>query len=91
MRAQRSRKPVRACYTCLLNLGDHCWLYRSPRSQWSGGRQCRAFQNEAIYEQYRQWLKEPTVKTRKELRQEFFRTRKRTELYHPQGEGSRRR
>jgi len=78
---RRSQKPVKKCYTCLLNRGDHCWLYRYPRGQWSSGRRCPAFENEAVYEDYRRWLKRPSIKTRKQLRREFFRRRRRTELH----------
>jgi hypothetical protein len=74
-------KPVHQCYSCLLNLGDHCWLYRHPRSQWSSGRKCPGFENEDVYFQFTEWQKQPHVKTRKELRREVFRMRKRTRVY----------
>jgi len=73
---KRSVKPVRKCHACLLNLGDHCWLYRYPRGQWRGGRRCRAFDDKTLHEQFRTWQKQPTVKTRRDLRREFFRTKK---------------
>ncbi|MDP6490747.1 MAG: hypothetical protein QGH42_13095 [Kiritimatiellia bacterium] len=73
---KKSVKPVRKCHACLLNLGDHCWLYRYPRGQWRGGKRCRAFDDETLYTQFRTWQKQPTVKTRRELRREFFRTKK---------------
>ena len=79
---RQSFKPAGNCYTCRLNLGDHCWLYKYPRGQWRGGRRCRAFENETVYASFSAWQKLPSVKTRKELRGEFFRTRKRSELYH---------
>ena len=74
----RNRKPVHECYTCLLNLGDSCWLYEYPRGQWRNGRTCPAFENEAVYDEFRRWRKQPQVKTRKVLRREFFRTKPRT-------------
>ncbi len=73
---KKSVKPVRKCHACRLNLGDHCWLYRYPRGQWRGGKHCRAYDDEALHEQFRLWQKQPTVKTRRELRREFFRTKK---------------
>ncbi len=73
---KKSAKPVRKCHACLLNLGDHCWVYRYPRGQWRDGRRCRAFDDEALQAEFRTWQKQPAVKTRRELRQEFFRTRK---------------
>lgn len=78
---RRSCKPVQPCYTCPLNLGDHCWLYTYPRGQWRG-RRCPAFENEEVIRRFREWQKEPTVKTRRDLRRECFRRRKRSALYH---------
>jgi hypothetical protein len=74
---RKDDKPVRKCHACLLNLGDRCWLYRFPRGQWRDGRTCRTLGDEAVYEDFRRWQKRPTVKTRKELRQEVFRARAR--------------
>ena len=65
-------KPVRKCNSCLLNLGDRCWQYRDPRGQWRG-RRCPAFENEAVYEEFRRAQKQPTVKTREALRRDAFR------------------
>ncbi len=76
----RNNKPVRKCHSCLLNLGDHCWLYKYPRGQWRSGRICPAFENEKIYKDFREWQKQPDVKTRKELRRSFFRSRKRKKI-----------
>jgi len=73
---KKSAKPVRKCHACLLNLGDHCWIYHYPRGQWRGARRCQAFDDEALHAEFRAWKKQPAVKTRRELRQEFFRTRK---------------
>lgn len=66
-------KPVHKCYSCLLNRGDSCWLYSYPRGQWRDGKRCSAFENEDTYQKFNEWKKQPTVKSRKELRQEFFR------------------
>jgi hypothetical protein len=75
---RRSRKPVRKCYSCPLNLGDHCWLYKYPRGQWRPGKRCRATDDVDIHMAFEKWKKQSTVKTRKELRREFFRTKKKT-------------
>lgn len=71
-----SQKPVRKCHRCLLNLGDHCWLYRYPRGQWRDGCRCWAFENETVYAGFRTWRKQPTIKTRKELRRLVHRRRR---------------
>ena len=76
---RRSAKPVRKCRACELNLGDRCWIYRCPRGQWRHGRTCPGYNNEQLLARFREWQKRPDVKTRKELRREFFRTRRRTE------------
>ena len=70
-----SEKPVHDCYSCLLNLGDHCWRYKYPRGQWRGGRRCPGFENDKLYDEYRAYLKQPSIKTREEQRREYFRTK----------------
>jgi len=77
---QQTCKPVRKCYACLLNQGSHCWIYRYPRGQWRGGRHCPGFDDDELYGQYREWLKQPSVKTRKALRRGFFRKRRRMDM-----------
>lgn len=72
---RRSAKPVHECYACLLNLGDDCWLYRYPRGQWRG-RRCSARDDAEIHERFLVWQKQPSVKTRRDLRREVFRRRR---------------
>ena len=79
---RHSVKPVRKCHSCLLNLGKCCWIYKYPRGQWRNRSRCPASDNKDLHRQFREWQKQPTVKSRKELRREFFRTRKRTALHH---------
>ena len=74
--AKTSQKPVRKCHSCLLNLGDHCWLYQYPRGQGRSGRRCAAFENEEVYAGFRLWQKQPDVKTRKALRRLVHRQRR---------------
>ena len=71
----RSRKPIHACYTCRLNLGDHCWGHACPREQWDRRRVCPSFDNPSAYQLFVDWQKQATVKSRRELRQESFRRR----------------
>jgi len=71
---KRTRKPVRRCNKCLLNLGDECWLYAYPRGQWRG-RDCPGFGNDLVYAEYRRWLKDPVIMTRREIRKAAFRSR----------------
>ena len=78
---RRTLKPVRKCYSCLLNLGSCCWIYRYPRGQWRDGRRCPGFENEELYAAYLAWQKMPTVKSRRELRREFFRTRRKFHVH----------
>lgn len=79
--AHLSCKPVRKCHACLLNLGSYCWIYKYPRGQWRHSRLCPGIENEELHASYRAWQKMPDVKTRKELRREFFRTRRRAHVH----------
>jgi hypothetical protein len=67
-----SAKPVRKCHACPLNLGERCWHYAVPREQWRHGARCPGIDDAVLHAAFRQWLKRPQVKTRKELRQEQF-------------------
>ena len=78
---RRSAKPVRKCHACLLNLGERCWAYASPRDQWRDGQRCPGVDDAELHAQFRTWLKRPQIKTRKELRQEHSRARKRPATY----------
>lgn len=77
MPGKRHNKPVRKCYSCLLNLGTHCWTFPSPRAQWLGGAVCPGFENEGLYANFREEQKRPSLMTRRALRREALRTRKR--------------
>ena len=81
-------KPVRKCHACLLNLGDSCWKYKSPRDQWRGGKTCPGFGNEALYLEFHAWQKQPTVKSGKEIRRDVFRGRRKPRRFgdRPKGE-----
>ncbi len=81
MTMKKSRKPVRKCHACPLNLGEYCWIYQYPRGQWRGEKHCAGYSDRGLHARFEEWCKEPSVKTRKELRREFFRTRRRTELH----------
>jgi hypothetical protein len=70
-------KPVRRCHACPLNRGDSCWLFVYPRGQWREGRSCAARDDQEIHEAYWKWERRPVVKSRKELRREFFRVKQR--------------
>jgi len=75
---RHSNKPVRKCHACLLNRGDHCWLYKYPRGQWRDHRTCPAFGNEAVYAEFKNSQKLPSVTKRKEIRRMFFRGRRKS-------------
>ena len=77
-----SSKPVRKCHSCLLNEGDHCWGYRSPRGQWQARRRCPGFENPDAYVQFREWQKQAHVKTIKEIRRETLRGETPRPVYH---------
>ena len=68
-----------------MNLGDHCWLYDYPRGQWRHGERCRAMDDPAVRREFATAQKQPTVKTRKELRRRFFRSRHRFHVHREPG------
>ena len=72
---RRTCKPVRKCHKCLLNLGDHCWFFKSPRDQWKNG-DCEGFENQELYAEYEEWQQKPQIKSGRELRRTVFRSRK---------------
>lgn len=74
-------KPVRKCYRCLLNQRDHCWAFACPRLQWSK-KKCPGFDDQELQRQFREWQEAPHVKTRKQLRQEIFRSAKQAYRLH---------
>lgn len=76
-------KPVRKCHGCLLNLGDRCWGYRFPQRQWRRRGGCPGYDNPVAYELYHEWLRQPSVKTPRELRQDArLRSRPSRRVYH---------
>lgn len=72
---RRHKKPVRKCGKCLLNLGDHCWIFENPRDKWRG-RDCPGFENEILYAEYRIWQSKPRIPKGREIRRSMFRSRK---------------
>jgi hypothetical protein len=70
-------KPVRKCHACPLNLGDHCWSYNSPRSQWRNGRRCPGFDSEEMHRECLREQRAPHILTRRQIRREVFRARNR--------------
>ena len=78
----RTHKPVHKCYSCLLNLGDHCWEYEYPCDQWGSKRRCPGNDNEELHAKYREWASTPHVKTRKELRRDLFHHERHNEEHH---------
>jgi len=69
---RRSRKPVRKCHACPLNLGDRCWGYASPRTQWAHGRTCPARYDETLHRLCALWTQQSSIRSLKEIRREFI-------------------
>ncbi len=72
---RRSNKPVRKCHACPLNMGDRCWGYSSPRTQWSHGRICPARYDETVHRLFALWQKQASVRSLREIRREFLHQR----------------
>jgi hypothetical protein len=79
---QPTHKPVRKCHGCLLNLGDHCWGYAHPRTQWRRKSGCHGCADEAIHQLYRLWKKQAVVKSRREIRREYIHHLPPQPVYH---------
>lgn len=47
----KTRKPVRKCHDCKLNLGDHCGLFANPHKQWQPGK-CKGHKNDELFSRY---------------------------------------
>ncbi len=77
---KRSLKPIRPCYSCMLNLGKYCWIYPNPRQQWKNQR-CPGFENQVLYQAFQEWKATPDIKTRKQLRQTNALRRRRAALW----------
>ena len=84
-----SHKPVRKCHGCPLNLGDRCWGYAFPRTQWRRKRGCPGFADESLHALYRLWLKQASVKTRREIRREHIHHRPPEPVYYLEQEHAR--
>ncbi|MBN1670805.1 MAG: hypothetical protein JXR37_07225 [Kiritimatiellae bacterium] len=78
----RTSKPTRKCYSCLLNLGDRCWMYDCPHDQWHDRRKCPGFGNREFYSQFRAWLETPRRKSGRERRREVFLSTRHTEEHY---------
>jgi hypothetical protein len=78
----RTNKPVRKCHSCLLNLGDRCWLYACPHDQWHGHAKCPGFGNEKRYADFREWQDRPKSEGSKDARRRFHREHRQTEEHY---------
>ncbi len=77
-----TQKPVRKCYSCLLNLGDRCWLYDNPHDQWHRLHRCPGFGNQALHAEFQAWQLKPRHVTPRQQRRERFAQQCRTEEHH---------
>lgn len=71
----RSRKPVRKCHACPLNMGDRCWGYASPRLKWSHDRVCPGRFDVFAHRLFETWRKQAAIKSLREIRREFIHQR----------------
>ncbi len=72
---QRSRKPIRKCHSCLLNLGTYCWGYMNPRERWAN-RACPAFENKGAYAVFVSWQTDFHGRSRRQIRRDIYMSRK---------------
>jgi hypothetical protein len=71
-----SRKPVRQCSQCPLNLGAVCWAFENPRERQRRRARCPAGADPEIRRRFEAWRSRPEVKTRSEIRRDACRKRK---------------
>ena len=76
----KTRKPVRKCHGCKLNLDDHCAVFPYPHKRWSSGK-CKGFKNEEFYQKYLDDQTKHPPDPRHEQRREHARQTK-TEPHH---------
>lgn len=55
-------------------------MYCYPRGQWQGDARCPGHDDEVLHAKFRNWQKQPDVKTLKDLRSEYFRSRRKKHL-----------
>ena len=77
----RSRKPVRKCHGCGLNLRDRCGVYQNPHEMWHGHRHCPGYKNAKMLAEYEARMEHVHVKAAKERRRATARQR-RAEPHH---------
>ena len=77
---KRTRKPVRKCHGCGLNLGDTCGKYEIPHDMWHH-RSCPGYRNEEMLQEYlEEQAKHPSSATKGKRRVEA--KTERTEDHH---------
>ena len=69
---KRSRKPVRKCHGCGLNLGDRCGVYEFPHDMWHH-RSCPGFNNQEQLKEFLERQEKQRLDERKERRREAAR------------------
>lgn len=55
---KKNGKPVRKCYGCELNLGDHCAICQKPHERWND-KTCSGYNNQRLIEAYGKMLLRP--------------------------------
>ena len=47
-----TRRAIRKCGKCKLNLRTHCGLFDNPRAMWHNHRKCPGYMKEEYYQEY---------------------------------------
>jgi len=76
----KTRKPVRKCHDCKLNLGDRCGVFENPHEQWKHGN-CHGFGNDELCRQYAEEQAKHPPDEGKEKRRELAKEAK-SETHH---------
>jgi len=72
---RRTRKPVRKCRGCGLNLGDRCARFEFPHDMWHNHRKCPGYMNEQMLKEYQEEQAKKQLRTSKEMRRQVMKQR----------------
>ncbi len=80
-------KPVRKCHGCLLNIGDHCAIYKEPHDRWHHSK-CASYNDQELYQKYKEDIEKHPEGDAKKQRREIAKKHN-TEEHHQGNKGKR--
>jgi hypothetical protein len=74
-------KTVRKCYSCILNVGNRCAVYKNPHEKWHHSR-CSSYNDKELFSKYLNNLAKHPAYEAKERRKEVAKLYHTREHYH---------